>query len=99
MVPGYPKNITEEFNIPETMSLPKRIDAGIKMLFSEYLNNIRFFNKISEAIHWRREAMTYLFHGNYFWKIDEYAYSSDGKPQLTQVGKINESIWHGNGRK
>ena len=43
--------------------------------------------------------MTYLFHGNYFWKIDEYAYSSDGKPQLTQVGKINESIWHGNGLK
>ena len=43
--------------------------------------------------------MTYLFHGNYFWKIDEYAYSADGKPQLTQVGKINESIWHGLGHK
>ena len=47
------------------------------------------------AIHWRKEAFTFLFHGNNFWKIDEFDYVSKRTSQLTQVGRINESIWHG----
>ena len=48
------------------------------------------------AIHWRGEAFTFLFHGNNFWKIDEFDYQAASRPsQLTLVGRINESIWHG----
>ena len=47
------------------------------------------------AIHWRDDQLTFIFHGNNFWKIDEYNYPGTAiTSKLNFVGTIRESMWH-----